>query len=374
MEQSKSKLVQIADACFWIGILCELVVSFSGYLYGDYGEKYIIVAGMVFFAVKILLTMNIKKEWWIYILCAAYGLICYKYQHSALILRIFLILLAGKDKNFRTVCKVFFWGTFAGMFGGMILAAAGVHNSIKMTALFRHVPETRYRFGFYHPNGFALFSFRLFILGLLGYEENLNTMGMLLYMVIANVFQFMAGSKMGVGTTLFISVLYVYKSVGKDKSKILAIIAYVVIALEGLLVIASIYSDKILSSSIGSAYQWINGEITTGRLVRGSRIFKAVNPTLLGVGQKYETSEIGYINAMYSEGILFIALYIIFTIAIIRMMQMKKDQTALIAIIAVLCYSMAESFLPYVNKNAILMLAIGLTHKKSQNNEIEKVH
>lgn len=369
MEQ-QSKVVQIADVCFWIGILCELVVSFSGYLFGDYGEKYIIVAGMAFFVVKILLTMNIKKEWWIYILCAAYGFICYKYQHSALILRIFLILLAGKDKNFRTVCKIFFWGTFAGMFGGIIFAATGVHNSIKVTALFRHVPETRYRFGFYHPNGFALFSFRLFILGLLGYEENLNTMGMLLYMIIANVFQFMAGSKMGIGITLFISALYIYKSIGKDKSCILAILGYGIIALEGLAIAASIYSDRILSSSLGSAYSWIDGEITTGRLIRGSRIFKVVAPKLFGAGQIYETSEIGYINAIYSEGILFIVLYIIFVIATIRMLQIRKDQTALIALIAVLCYSMAESFIPYVNKNVIFMLMLGIMRENKNEEQI----
>ena len=90
---------KISDIFFILGILCELYVMPSGYAFGWYHEKTFIAVGMACFCVSIIFSMNLKKDFLIFALLAAYGAICYRYQGTALVLRIILALLAGRDKS-----------------------------------------------------------------------------------------------------------------------------------------------------------------------------------------------------------------------------------------------------------------------------------
>ena len=112
----------IANIIFILGILCELVVSFSGYLGGGYHEEIIILLGMVLFSVKILMTMNLKKDWPIFLVTGIYGLLCFKFQGSALVLRLILIILAGRDQDAKKISKIFFYGTLITMVVAAVLA------------------------------------------------------------------------------------------------------------------------------------------------------------------------------------------------------------------------------------------------------------
>ena len=82
--------------------------------------------GIVFFCLTSLLAYDYKTiftkqsiiELLVYIFLIGYSLLCYKYQHSALILRISLILISyriliksGNYSGVRKVLKLFFFGT-----------------------------------------------------------------------------------------------------------------------------------------------------------------------------------------------------------------------------------------------------------------------
>ena len=89
---------------FLAGIICEFLVSFSGALVGGYKEPIIILAGMGLFCLTSVLAYDYKSiftkqsiiELLVYIVVIAYSLLCHKYQHSALLLRISLILISSR--------------------------------------------------------------------------------------------------------------------------------------------------------------------------------------------------------------------------------------------------------------------------------------
>ena len=119
MNELRKKL---AGPLFWAGLVCELIVSPSGFLIGGYHEPWIIVAGMVCFSLSLLCSMDLKRDWKVFIPLFAYAMLCYHVQHSALILRICLILLAGREQDRKAVIRFFFFGTAATLLLGLVLA------------------------------------------------------------------------------------------------------------------------------------------------------------------------------------------------------------------------------------------------------------
>ena len=160
MEKWKQYKGKAAALFFWMGMLCELVVSPSGYVFGGYHEPRIIVGGMVCFSLSILCSMELKRDWWRFALLGAYGLACYYFQHSALVLRLVLVLLAGRTQDRKKAVQLFFWGTLGIIVLAFLLALFGIHNAMQSTEWYRHGGETWFNRVVLHPNGFSLFWMR----------------------------------------------------------------------------------------------------------------------------------------------------------------------------------------------------------------------
>ncbi len=203
---------RISDVLFWIGMVCELIVLPSGYAFGWYHEKVYIVVGMGCLALSILLVPEFKKNWKLYVLCGGYGLVCYYFQHSALMLRIALALLAGRRQKRDQVIRFFFYGTLLIVVYAAVMSLLGLHNTVVMTAQFRREEETRLCLGFYHPNSLSFFVYRIFILGcfLLDRERKWKKTCFVLLTVFCGILIFMTFSKMGIlalTLTIFMCVL-----------------------------------------------------------------------------------------------------------------------------------------------------------------------
>ncbi len=353
----------IGKIAFWAGILCELIVSVSGYAFGGYREPVIIVIGMLFFCISICTHLELKKNWKIYLLCAAVGLGYYYLQSSALILRILLILLAGREQKADRVIKCFFWGTLAIMIYTAVLSAFGLHNTVSLTQNFRHEEETRYCFGFFHPNGFSFFLFRTLTLGLYAYGSRLRLWVMALITVGLTVLFRMSGSKMGMAAALcVILAFWLVRYLKTERArKYFYYLGNGLMALEVLFIMFSMvcFVPSAECDLTGEGFWQIFNELTTGRLFFIHKTFLNYPVPLWGYRGFMEATEVGFVNAMYNQGLVFLLVYLILLFYLFYKMYQKKDMPALVLILGFTLYAMAEAFLPYFNKNGIWMLFIG---------------
>ncbi|MDE6744122.1 MAG: hypothetical protein K2J95_09615 [Lachnospiraceae bacterium] len=353
----------IGKIAFWAGILCELIVSVSGYAYGGYHEPAIIVLGMLFFSISICMHLELKKNWKLYLICAVVGLGYYYLQSSALILRILLILLAGREQKAEQVIKCFFWGTLVIMICTAVLAALGLHNTLSLTQNFRHEEETRYCFGFYHPNGFAFFFFRTLVLGLYTYGKQLKLWMMAVVAAASMILFWMAGSKMGMTAAVCVIVAFwLVRYFKTDQTrKTFYFIGNVLMALEVLFLMVSMvcFVPSVEIALAGEGFWQILNELTTGRLFFIHKTFLEYPIPLWGYQGFMEATEVGFVNAMYNQGLVFLMVYLAALFYLFYRMYRKKDMSALVLILGFTLYAMAEAFLPYFNKNGIWMLFIG---------------
>lgn len=353
----------IGKITFWAGILCELIVSVSGYAFGGYREPVIIVLGMLFFAISICTRLELKKNWMRYLICAAVGLGYYYLQSSALILRILLILLAGRNQKAEPVVRCFFWGTLVIMIYTAVLASLGLHNTVSLTQHFRHEEETRYCFGFYHPNGFAFFLFRTLVLGLYVYGNRLKLWMMAAVAAGSLILFWMAGSKMGMAATVcVITAFWLVKYLKTDRARRkFYVLGNGLMALEVLFLMFSMvcFTPSAEFDLTGEGVWQIFNELTTGRLFFIHKTFLAYPVPLWGYQGFMEATEVGFVNAMYNQGLVFLLAYLAALFYLFYRMYRKKDMPALVLILGFTLYAMSEAFLPYFNKNGIWMLFLG---------------
>lgn len=353
----------IGKISFWAGILCELIVSVSGFAFGGYHEPAIIVMGMLFFSISICMHLELKKKWLLYLICAVVGLGYYYLHSSALILRILLILLAGREQKAEQVIRCFFWGTLVIMIYTAVLAVLGLHNTVSLTQNFRHEEETRYCFGFYHPNGFAFFLFRTLVLGLYTYGKQLKLWMMAVVAAVSMILFWMAGSKMGITAAVCVIVAFwLVRYFKTDQArKMFYFLGNTLIGMEVLFIMVSMvcFVPSAEIDLTGEGFWQVFNELTTGRLFFIHKTYLAYPIPLWGYQGFMEATEVGFVNALYNQGLVFLVVYLVALFYLFYRMFQKKDMPALVLILGFTLYAMAEAFLPYFNKNGVWMLFIG---------------
>lgn len=353
-----------ADICFYLGLLCELAVSFSGYAYGNYKEPIIIVAGMGFFAIAILLQMDLKRDWLVFLLCGCFGLLCYYFQGSALILRILLLLLAGRNKNAKAVMRVYCIGTLAVMLITGLLSAYGFHNELVLIQNYRNEVEARYCFGFFNPNGFAVFAFKELVVALYAFGDRLKWWGNFLITLATVPFMLLANSKTGLlalGVVVLYLLIFALVKNQKIRTSVIYISGNLVMFTELAMIYLVLKKMKYLRTwEIGGWNLWkVIDNLTTGRLQAARALYLETKPTLWGVKSIEGATEVGFFNSLYHEGIVFVTIYIVLLFVFFYRLYKQQDYLGMLLVVTMTIYCMGEAFLPYANKNAIYMVMIG---------------
>ena len=359
---NRTKLAQIF---FAFGMICELLVSPSGFMIGDYGERWIILAGIVCFSASLLMSMDLKRDWKSFVPLFAFALVCYYFQRSALILRLCLILTAGRQMDRRRLARFFFFGTAATIALGLLLSFTPLGGPLYMEELFRQVPERRYCFGFLHPNSFALFWIRLGILGLYLYGERLRLAGFVLAAVLYLIPLLFVRSKIALAAYVLMLILVPVLRAAKTREKLCSALftaAAAVIALEELLIFTlGIFPFPERNPGYVKNYWDLLNNITSGRLEHARAALQHSLPALFGLkdSEVWNGTEIGFVHSLYHEGILFMILYTVLLFWLLWRLKREKDLSGLFLLILFTLYCMAEAFLPWFNKNAVWLLLIG---------------
>ena len=145
---------KIGELIFYIGITLELL-----FVLYDKSAFHSLNTGMWFrvtfllFATKVMLTKYTIKEWCWMAFLGLIGFISYKCSSRNDMLRLVVMCAAFKDVDYKKVIKYAFYVMTAGCLLILILAFTGIWGEMSMTAAFRMGQvETRYTFGFGHPN------------------------------------------------------------------------------------------------------------------------------------------------------------------------------------------------------------------------------
>ena len=372
---------------FLAGIICEFLVSFSGALVGGYKEPIIILAGMGLFCLTSVLAYDYKSiftkqsiiELLVYIVVIAYSLLCHKYQHSALLLRISLILISsrilikrGNQNIDNTILKVFFFGTGIVLLTFAILSALGMYGSLSVTQNFRHIAETRYCFGFFHPNGFSMFYIKFILLGIFLYGNKLGIKLSIALSVVLSIPLVLSNSRTSLLCYGFVCLALILIKLFKryDLTKVVLIISIIIIFSLIVLTVLTIFMKEIdvMDGHADNLWELLN-ELSSGRLNSMTKSFNAYQVNLFGYGNTLETTENGYVNAMFSEGMIFVCIFIFASIWLLYRMYKEKNNIGIIVVTAVIISLFSESFMAYFNKNIVWMIMMGYVGSRSDSVE-----
>ena len=378
MSNSLEIRKRISSVLFWVGMVCELIVSPSGYAFGWYHEKVYIVVGMVCLSLSILMVPEFKKNWKLYVLCGAYGLICYYFQHSALILRIALALLAGRRQKREHVVRFFFYGTMLIVVYTAVMSMLGLHNTVVMTGYFRSVEETRLCLGFFHPNSLSFFVYRVFILGcfLLDRDFRGKTVCFWVLTIFCGTLIVMSASKMGIAALLMtLLVCSVKKFLPEKYSGLVLIVISIASAAVQMLLVLVFMLVKVPQPNFGeqkNLWDFLDN-MTTGRLWGAAEVIQQNRFNLFGIRLVETLTEMGFANASIQQGFVFFLLYSVLFIILCIKAYKYRDKAPQVVFAGSAAYSMGESYLAYFNKNPLWLMLIGyeLRIEEIQNKEIQ---
>ncbi len=365
MDNKKAVFKKISDIAFIAGVICEILVMPSGFVELYYGQKYIILLGMAAFALSLLFSMDIKRDWKILIPVFGFGLLCYYFQKSALVLRLGLLIMAGRTQDRKKIMKFFFFGTVGWMLLAFVLSFFGMSGPLYLQQAFRHWEgEVRWCFGFLNPNGYAFFQIKLLIMGLYLYGDKMKLWVRGLVFAVGLVPLIMAVTKAGLAAYVVFSAAALYLVYAKDKEKQLKILWYggaVMMALE-MLLIFTLGIFPYPEENVGQLHNYwdLMNAVTTGRLSNAREVLQQNVPPVMGSMRALDgVSEIGFVDSLYREGIIFVAAYCVLLFVLLYKLYRKKDRYGMFLLLCFTFYTIAESFLPYANKNGVWLLMIG---------------
>ena len=361
---NKPALKKISDYAFIAGLICEIAVMPSGYIDIYLWQKYIILLGMAAFALSLLLSMDIKKDWKLFIPVFGFGLLCYYFQNSALVLRLGLLIMAGRTQERDKVIKFFFYGTAAWMLILLLLSFTGTVSLYSVQAFRHSADEMRFSFGFCHPNGFAFFWIKMVIMGLYLYGRKMKLWVRGLVFIAGIIPLVMAMTKAGMAFYVLFSVMSLYLACDKKEERSVKVMFFgggTLMILE-LLMIFTLGILPYPQEHVGDVRNlWdLMNEVTTGRLQKARDVLMETAPTLFGTQGADAVNEIGMVDSLYREGIIFVIIYVVLLLWLFYRLYKKNDRYGMFLLLCFTFYTIAESYLPYANKNAVWLLFIAL--------------
>ena len=102
----------------------------------------------------------------------------------------------------------------------------------------------------------------------------------------------------------------------------------------------------------------IMNTVTTGRLDHARTAFLTTPVNLFGYREVEQATEIGFVNTVFHEGVIFAVLYTVLLFWLFHRLYREKDRMGMLMVLAFTFYALAEAYLPYFNKNAIWLLLI----------------
>ncbi len=318
-----------------------------------YGVNYVLKFGLdispeftslivyLFLGGKIVLTRYSRSDIVKMAVAVALGLLALYWWRDTVILTSVVVLISLKDVDMGRLLKPLFWCALASSLMLAVLSYMGIGEDFVIIKDYsRGGVETRYAFGFGHPNQAHLHFTQLCCMFSLAYYDKMRLphfVGMAALNLILYHFTISRTGMISVFILIAMLVLYRYLTrVVHSKAW-----GYLVIAGAAAFIVFAFWSV------------WEYGEIDildslnsmlTGRLKLAGEALDTYPVTWLGLGASCGVScDHGYIYMLISEGILYTALYLGAMMTCLIYAVRKKQDAAVILILVFLLYGYTES-------------------------------
>ena len=198
-KSAGSRKSEIAAVIFYVAFIMEVLimcVNRAGIAIPFCGR--LLQFAALLFGIKILMTRYSLKEWIIIGVLGIAGFLIYFSARNTLIIEIVLMIAASKDMMKEKVLKCHFGIVFTAIILMIILSLTGVIGNLTLTRDYRRIGlETRYCFGYSHPNVFYSSLFTVMTVGILVFFARMRGIHYIILTGINIVFYFLADSRTG---------------------------------------------------------------------------------------------------------------------------------------------------------------------------------
>lgn len=366
----------IANLIFYLGITLELL-----FVLYDKSALHSLNTGMWFrvtfllFFVKVLMTQYTMKEWCWMIGLGLIGFLSYKFSGRNDMLRLVVMCAAFKNVDYKKVMKYAFYVTFAGCMLILLLAITGIFGDMSMTAAFRmREVETRYTFGFGHPNQAHCLFWAVATLGVFCFWEKVNWIwlcGLMAFNVVIFLFTDSRGGFIGMTCTFLLSMLLKYVSKIRNAKWPYALVIACLIFV-GLFSVGLAYFGIVYHNLCPQIYTWDwfltfynwDDRFLSGRLwsCYGLLVTDMRNFSLFSNPANVEFMDMGFYKLFYWYGYVPAVIYLLANILLVRYAYSKKDGRILMLVASFNAYTFLEAHLisDYLGRNYLFFLMGGL--------------
>lgn len=289
---------------------------------------------------KIALTKYTKKEF--FVLMPFSILAMYNYHISGDIIGIYTILVIASLKNidYSVFFKILFFSTLSSVIILGILSCCNIGSPTHLTQDFgRGLVETRYCFGFYHPNIWHQAIGRCVVFGCIGYYRQLNIVHLLALLLLNGFVYKMSISRTGfIAISIFLILIIFYKYLENFMHTLFVKIC----TLCGMLGIYGIYIffTAKLAGKYDAFADYFSHKFTTGRLHQALEFFSIHSIKLFSSRFPDDGTifDCGFFRIFYECGYLWAWLFFLAMFALV-IVTMKYNWDIIIPVVVyfVLC-------------------------------------
>lgn len=346
-------------AVFYTAFMIEMLIFLvdqSDFLNPFEGRLFQIT--FLLFGFKVFMTRYSAREWILIFAFGVLGGISYFATDRNEIIRVVMMVAASKNIKGRSVMKLTFLFLAVGTILIMGLSILGIFGNRVLIANYgRGGLETRYCFGFGHPNALHCIAWSLSLLGMYLY---LKKMKWYLFVLL-----FAANIGLGILTTSRAGIIitavgilfgaFIKYSEALKSCKIIYIIF--LLALTGAIIFtlaAAVYSTEL------KPLEWIDRYLNNRILL--SEDWGGVDKwTLFGSPENTKYFDMGFMRIFYWYGIVFGILYTALNLLMAGFFCRKQDRVALLVMLMVTIYTVVEAYAisVYLPRNYIFLLLLG---------------
>ncbi|MGN0334350.1 MAG: hypothetical protein ACI4DV_01630 [Lachnospiraceae bacterium] len=344
---------QLMEILMLTAVACLTISFFGGYYLiittVGHHSRLLTQIAIVFLSCKVIGTRYSLKEFGVILVLLALGIKTWQMTGKNTILLNVLVISAMKNMDPGKVFRVSLFSLIFIVALVGLLAVLQITGPVELTKYYgREIVETRYCFGFIHPNQWAHAMFMILLLTVVSYWEHMNMAAAVILMAGNYAVYRLSVSRTGflVGTAVIVlMLLYRYAKKWMDTLPVKGMIFL------GTLTIWSFPIAAILDTPLGS---WIQNDCPirfNGRLSMAKKYYDCYGMSLFGkkiedtlmIGSEEIVLDMGYVRFLLENGVIaYIAAFAACCLLLFWAMK-KKENTAVVCVIAILVYGFSEN-------------------------------
>lgn len=355
---------KIGEACFWLGLVTELViVIIEKSAYTNPLESQLFRLTFLLFCIKIALTRYSAKEWLCIFLFGGILFVSYLVNERDEAVRVVAFIAACKGMDIKKIMKAAFWVTLAGCAALTVLSLAGVYGAVSITADFGRggqLSETRYILGMGHPNALHCMVWMVVVLGVYSYSERLKWYHFVVFMALDFAVYVLTKSRTGaIVWAFFVALVFVmwYSKKCRENKGIYILGAMVVLGCVVFAMIGSHVENTYFTpdSLMHKLDKLLNGRYQSCYAVEAARL---ENWKLFAAPENTVYFDAGFVRLFYWYGIIPGILYVGMNLYLLYQGYREKDFVLLAMLVAFSIYNLMEAHFisVYMLRNYLLVL------------------